>query len=128
MRARNSVFASAVERFPGRTALLVPADDGSIVSYPYAELQAKVYKFTGYLQEQHFVKGQRIMLGAPSRVDWMVALLGTLLAGRVMVPLDNNSKEHFIDRIAPTTQPPYLIPTRKQQPKLPHSPLTLIAL
>ena len=128
MRTINALFASAVERFPGRTALLEPADDGSIVSYTYAELQAKVYKFTGYLQEQHFVKGQRIMLWAPSRVDWMVALLGTLLAGGVVVPLDNNSKEDFIERIAQMTESAYLITTRKQYATLKNSSLTLIDL
>ena len=128
MRTINALFASAVERFPGRTALLEPADDGSIVSYTYAELQAKVYKFTGYLQEQHIVKGQRIMLWAPSRVDWMVALLGTLLAGGVVVPLDNNSREDFIERIAQTTEAGYLITTRKQYATLKNSSLALIDL
>lgn len=128
MRTINALFASAVERFPGRTALLEPADDGSIVSYTYAELQAKVYKFTGYLQEQHIVKGQRIMLWAPSSVDWMVAFLGPLLAGGVVVPLDNNSKEDFIERIAQTTEAAYLITTRKQYATLKNSSLTLIDL
>ena len=128
MRTINALFASAVERFPGRTALLEPADDGSIVTYTYAELQAKVYKFTGYLQEQHIVKGQRIMLWAPSSVDWMVAFLGTLLAGGVVVPLDNNSKEDFIERIAQTTEAAYLITTRKQHATLKNSSLTLIDL
>jgi long-chain acyl-CoA synthetase len=128
MRTINALFASAVERFPGRTALLEPTDDGTIVSYTYAELQAKVYQFTGYLQEQHIVKGQRIMLWAPSRVDWMVALLGTLLAGGVVVPLDNNSKEDFIERIAQMTESAYLITTRKQYATLKNSSLTLIDL
>jgi len=128
MRTINALFASAVERFPGRTALLEPADDGSIVTYTYAELQAKVYKFTGYLQEQHIVKGQRIMLWAPSRINWMVAFLGTLLAGGVVVPLDNNSREDFIERIAQTTEAGYLITTRKQYATLKNSSLTLIDL
>src|SRR5713101_7583099 len=128
MRTINALFASAVERFPGLTALLEPADDGSIVSYTYAELQAKVYQFTGYLQEQHIVKGQRIMLWAPSRVDWMVAFLGTLLAGGVVVPLDNNSKEDFIERIEQTTEAAYLITMRKQHATLKNSSLTLIDL
>jgi len=128
MRTINALFASAVERFPGRTALLEPADDGSIVTYTYAELQAKVYKFTGYLQEQHIVKGQRIMLWAPSRINWMVAFLGTLLAGGVVVPLDNNSREDFIERIAQTTEAAYLITTRKQHATLKNSSLTLIDL
>jgi long-chain acyl-CoA synthetase len=128
MKTINALFASAVERFPGRTALLEPTDDAGIVSYTYAELQAKVYAFTGYLQEQQFVKGQRIMLWAPSRVDWMIAFLGTLLAGGVVVPLDNNSKEDFIERIAQTTGATHLITTSKQYAMLKNSTLSLIDL
>lgn len=128
MRTINTLFASAVERFPGRTALLEPTDNAGIVSYTYAELQVKVYMFTGYLQEQHFIKGQRIMLWAASRVDWMVAFLGTLLAGGVVVPLDSNSKEDFIERIAQTTEAAYLITTRKQYATLKNPSFPLIDL
>src|SRR5581483_5865430 len=98
MKTINTLFASAVERFPGRTVLLEPTDDGSIVSYTYAELQTKMYAFAGYLQEEQFVKGQRVMLWAASRVDWMVAFLGTLLVGGVVVPLDISSEQDFIER------------------------------
>jgi len=128
MKTINALFASAVERFPGRTALLEPTDDSSIVSYTYAELQQKVYAFTGYLQEQQFDKGQRIMLWAPSRADWMIAFLGTLLAGGVVVPLDNGSKEDFIERIAQTTEATHLITTSKQYATLKNSSLAFIDL
>src|SRR6266852_2000510 len=68
------------------------------------------------------------MLWAPSRINWMVAFLGTLLAGGVVVPLDNNSREDFIERIAQTTEAAYLITTRKQHATLKNSSLTLIDL
>ncbi len=128
MKTINALFASAVERFPGRTALLEPTDDARIVSYTYTEVQQKVYAFTGYLQEQHISKGQRIMLWAPSKVDWMVACLSVLLAGGVVVPLDNNSKEDFIERIAQTTEATHLITTSKQYASLKNSSLALIDL
>ena len=128
MKTINSLFASSVERFPGRTALLEPADDGTIMSYTYAELQAKVYAFAGYLQEQQFVKGQRLLLWAASRVDWMVAFLGTLLVGGVVVPLDISSKQDFIERITQTTEATHLITTGKQYATLKNPPLPLIDL
>jgi long-chain acyl-CoA synthetase len=128
MKTINTLFASAVVRFPGRTALLEPADDGSIVSYTYAELQQKVFAFTGYLQEQGFEKGQRVMVWAPSRADWMIAHLGVLLAGGVIVPLDNGSKEDFIERIAQTTEATHLITTGKQYTTLKKVSLPLIDL
>lgn len=128
MKTINSLFASAVERFPGRTVLLEPADGGTIVSYTYAELQAKVYAFAGYLQEQHVVKGQRVMLWAASRVDWMVTFLGTLLIGGVVVPLDISSKQDFIERITQTTGATHLITTSKQYATLKNPSLPLIDL
>ena len=69
MKTINALFASAVERFPGRTALLEPTDDARIVSYTYAELQQKVYAFTGYLQEQHFIKGQQLIAHSRTRLS-----------------------------------------------------------
>src|SRR6266567_4637845 len=111
-----------------RTALLEPTDDAGIVSYTYAEFQAKVYAFTGYLQEQQFVKGQRLMVGTASRVDWMVVFLGTLLAGGVVVPLDISSKQDFIERIAQTTGATHLATTSKQYAALKNSSLPLIDL
>src|SRR5579863_4469677 len=128
MKSINALFTAAIERFPGRTALLEPAEDGSIDSYTYAELQQKVFSFSGYLQEQGFVKGQRVMMWAPSRVDWMVAFLGTLLVGGVVVPLDNSSKEDFIERIAQTTEATHLITTSKQYATLKNSSLAFIDL
>src|SRR5579863_8911561 len=128
MKTINALFASAVERFPGRTALLEPGDDGAIFSYTYAELQQKVFAFTGYLQEEGFIKGQRIMVWAPSRSDWMIAFLGTLLAGGVIVPLDNGSKEDFIERIAQTTEATHIITTGKQYATLKKVSLPLIDL
>ena len=128
MKTINALFAAAVERFPGRTALLEPNDDGSMVSYTYAELQQKVFAFCGYLQEQGLVKGQRLMVWAPSRADWMIAHLGTLLAGGVIVPLDNGSKEDFIERIAQATDATHLITTGKQYATLKRVSLPLIDL
>ena len=123
-----SLFTAAVERFPGRTALLEPADDGSITSYTYAELQQKVFAFTGALQEMGLVKGQRLMMWAPSRIDWMVAFLGTLFVGGVIVPLDNGSKEDFIERIAQTTEATHVITTGKQYATLKKVSLPLLDL
>ena len=37
-----------------------------------------------------------ILLWSPSCVNWMVAYLGALLNGDIVVPLDVNSKEEFL--------------------------------
>ncbi|HVB75892.1 MAG TPA: AMP-binding protein [Ktedonobacteraceae bacterium] len=128
MKTINTLFASAAKRFHARIALLEPTDDAGIVTYTYAELQAKVHRFTGYLQEKRIEKGERILIWSASRVDWMVAFLGTLLAGGVIVPLDVNSKQDFLERIAQTTEATCLITTQKQYATLKNPSLTLIDL
>jgi len=88
METINTLFASAVARFHERTALLEPGEDGGMITLTYDALQARVQQLTGYLQERHLAKGERVLIWAASRIDWMVAFLSVLLAGGVVVPLD----------------------------------------
>ena len=128
METINILFASAVARFHERTALLEPGDDGGMITLTYDALQARVQQFTGYLQERHLAKGERVLLWAPSRIDWMVTFLSVLLAGGVVVPLDVSSKEDFLRRIAQTTEASYLVTTKKQYDTLKQPPAPLIDL
>src|SRR3989440_9114200 len=128
METINILFASAVARFHERTALLEPSDDGGMITLTYDALQARVQQFTGYLQERHLAKGERVLLWAASRIDWMVAFLSVLLAGGVVVPLDISSKEDFLRRIAQTTEASYLVTTKKQYDTLKQPPAPLIDL
>jgi long-chain acyl-CoA synthetase len=124
----NTLFASAVERFGTRTALIEPADGGGMTTLTYRALQERAHAFAGYLQEQGFVKGDRLLIWAASRVDWMVVYLGTILLGAVVVPLDVNSKEDFITRIAKITEAKVLVSTQKQYASLKKPPLPLVDL
>lgn len=121
-----SLFSSTVARFHSNIALLEPDEKGEIVSLTYDALTERVHRFTGALQEQGIVKGQRIMLWSASGINWMVAFLGVLEAGGVAVPLDVNSKEDFIARIAQTTEATHLITTRKQHATLKQPPAQFI--
>lgn len=92
----------------------------------YHQLQERVQSFAGYLEEQHLQKGERVMIWSASRIDWLVAYLGVLLVGGVIVPLDVNSKEDFLQRIAQTTESKYLITTQNQYGTLKQPPVPLI--
>jgi long-chain acyl-CoA synthetase len=105
---------TAVEHFDGRTALIEPAEEASMISLSFADLLERVHGFAGYLQEQKLAKGDRLLLWSASRVDWMVAYFAALLVGAVIVPLDVNSREDFLSRIEQSTEPKYLITTQKQ--------------
>ena len=131
METINELFASAVKRFPERPALLEPAEEsgkhkGEMTILTYTELQKRVEEFAGYLQEQQIAKGDRLLLWSASRINWVIAVLGSLLLGAVVVPLDVSSKEDFLTRIAQTTEGKYLITTSKQYQGLKEPPLPLI--
>ena len=122
----NSLFASSVQRFADRPALLEPGEGRQLTCLTYRNLQERVHAFAGYLQEQQIEKGDRIVIWSASRIDWMVAYLGTLLVGGIIVPLDVNSREDFLTRIAEITEAKWLITTQKQYKGLKKPPLPLI--
>lgn len=127
----NDIFASAVKRFPEQIVLLEPSEEagggkGSMTTLTYTELQQRVQQFAGYLQEQKIEKGDRLLIWSASRINWMVAYLATLLVGAVVVPLDVNTKEDFLVRIASITEAKALITTPKQYQEVKEPPLPLI--
>ncbi len=124
----NSLFATAVEQFGGRIALMEPNPDAGMSTFTYSELQQKVQYFAGYLQERALQKGERVLIWSASRIDWMVAYLAVLQVGGVVVPLDINSKEDFLREIARTTEAKYLIATQQQFGTLKSPPVPLIDL
>lgn len=131
METINELFASAVKRFPERPALLEPADPasggkGSMTMLTYTMLQQRVQTFAGYLQQQHIEKGDRLLIWSASQINWMIAYLATLLVGAVVVPLDVNTREDFLARVASITEAKYLITTSKQYQSLKNPPLPLI--
>ncbi|HLL79662.1 MAG TPA: AMP-binding protein, partial [Ktedonobacteraceae bacterium] len=95
MQTLNDMVASAVKQYSTRTALLEPVDSGEISTLTYTALAERVHTFAGYLQGQNFAKGQRLLLWSASSINWIVAFLGVLQVGGVVVPLDVNSKEDF---------------------------------
>ncbi len=122
----GQVFVRSVEQFGTRPALLEPLENGQIATLTYADVQERANGFAGYLQTQQVKHGDRLLIWCPSRVDWFIAYLGTMLAGMVAVPLDVSSKEDFLCRIADTTDSLFLVTTQKQYKSLKEPPAPLI--
>lgn len=120
------LFQTAVERFHSSPALLEPGEGNEMTSLTYSALQERVYAFAGYLQQQSFSKGDRLLLWSASRANWLVAYFGALLNGLVVVPLDVNTREDFLHRLAETTEARLLITTQKAYNSLKQPPLPLI--
>jgi long-chain acyl-CoA synthetase len=126
METINELLNTAVERYRDRIVFIEPEGETSITSVTYGGLLEQVHNFAGYLQGEKLEKGDRILLWSASRIDWMVACLGALLIGAVIVPLDVNSKEDLISRIEDSTEAKYLITTQKQYSSLKQPPAPLI--
>src|SRR5579885_1746230 len=111
----NQLFADSARRFAERIVFIEPVEGEGIASTTYQELQERVQKFAGYLQEQGYKQGERVMIWCASRTGWMV-----------VVPLDINTREDFLVRIAETTEAKALITTAKQYQSLKQSSLPFI--
>jgi long-chain acyl-CoA synthetase len=121
------LFEASVAQFAERPALIEPVA-GHEMSLTYRELQEQACCFAGYLQEQQIAKGDRVCIWAASCSNWMVAYLGALRVGAVIVPLDVNTTEDFLRRIAETTEAKLLVTTQKQYAGLKQPPLPLVAV
>ncbi len=117
---------TSAERFGDRPALIESNEDGGMSTLTYHELWERAHGFAGYLQEQQVEKDDRICIWAASCSNWMIAYLGTLLVGAVVVPLDVNTKEDFLRRVAQITEARLLIATRKEFAGLKEPPMPLI--
>jgi long-chain acyl-CoA synthetase len=122
----NSLFAATVERFANRIALIEPIAKDVMSTLTYGELQARAQGFAGYLQNLQIGKNDNVLIWSPSRSDWLIAYLGALVIGAVVVPLDVNSKEDFLIRVAETTNARLLITSQKQYAALKQVSLPLV--
>jgi long-chain acyl-CoA synthetase len=120
------LFEASVAQFAERPALIEPVTGGEMSTMTYQALQEQVRCFAGYLQEQQIGKGDRVCIWAASCSSWMIAYLGALLVGAVVVPLDVNTTEDFLTRIAETTEAKLLVTTQKQYAGLKQPPLPLV--
>ena len=78
---------SAADRFGDREAVV----DGN-VRVTYAELRERVRRAAAAAVAAGVVKGDRVGIWAPNSLDWVVASLGTLTAGGVIVPMNTRYK------------------------------------
>ncbi len=120
------LFSNAATRFGARPALIEPVGNGNLVTLTYQTVQERVHAFAGYLLQQQVRKGERIMIWSSSRSAWLIAYLGALLAGMVVVPLDNNTREDFLQRLIETTEARFLVTTQKQYKGIQQQALTFI--
>ncbi len=79
------------------------------VRYTYARLWQEVQRFARGLLQVGIDKGDRVALKAANIPEWMVAFLGTLYAGAVLVPVNPDSTKEELDYILSQSESKCLI-------------------
>jgi HIP---CoA ligase len=80
-----AVVAWAAREFGDAEALADPGPDGARISY--RELGSRVAAVAAALIDGGLVPGDRVAVWAPNGCEWVLAALGTLSAGGVLVPV-----------------------------------------
>ncbi|HEY5120369.1 MAG TPA: AMP-binding protein [Acidimicrobiales bacterium] len=71
----------------------------------HRQLQTRVYQTAHFLSAQGVVRGDRVMVVAANSPQWVELLLGTLLLGAVLVPVDVSSSPQTTLRFVKETEP-----------------------
>ena len=82
-----AMTAGAAERFGDRPAIV----DGD-TAWTYAELNESAHTFGAALVASGVERGDRVAIWAPNAGEWVVAVLGLLQAGAVLVPVNTRFK------------------------------------
>jgi long-chain acyl-CoA synthetase len=126
MNTIKELLQTSASQFGSRIALIEPVSDGVMDSVTYQALLERAQGFAGALQEMGLQKGDRLLIWSASRIAWMVAFLGALFAGVVIVPLDINSREDFLSKVEESTEAKYVITSQKQYSGFKESHVPLI--
>lgn len=108
-------FYRAVQRHPERVALLGPGD----AQLTYQQLGVKVRALAVAMQACDAGEQSRVAICAGNHSEHVIALLATLAAGKVWVPLNARSTTAEIDRILRSVKPSIVIADQAGQSLVP---------
>ena len=78
----------------------------------HRQLRDAANRVANYLRSIGVESGDRVMVVAPNGPEWVALLLGTLLVGAILVPVDAASSEERVRRFANETSPKVLFASR----------------
>lgn len=101
--------------------------------HTYGELLAQAEQMTVLLTEHGICHGDRVLLWDANAPGWVIAYLGTLMLGAVVVPLDVRSTPGLVQKITAQTEPRLAIVGKAMVPAiaplgLPHLVIENLAL
>ncbi len=89
----------------------------------YSRLWDLSARASAIIEKKGLVKGDQAIIWGPNCPEWVVAFLGCVRAGVVVVPLDVRSAPDFITRVMDRTSPKLAIVSRSTQAQLPRKDL-----
>jgi acyl-CoA synthetase (AMP-forming)/AMP-acid ligase II len=87
------VFDELSTSFPDREILIHRGIDGTRESLTCLQLQTKATKVAAYLVKKGIKKGDRVALSGPNSLEWVIAELGIIMAGGVVVHMPFHTHE-----------------------------------
>lgn len=106
----------ALARDPKRRALTFIGSDGIIEPRTFRELSEGANVWAVALREQNVGAGDRVVVMAPSTVDWLEAILGIWKIGGVFVPCLPTTTSSQLERIISSTDAALVVAERSLEP------------
>ena len=124
MQTLNDLLETSADRFGDSPALVIKPGI-RVRSWGYRELWEAAGRMAAYLQGQGIAKGDRVVIWAPNRPEWVVALFGCLRLGAIAVPFDIRSAPEFVAGVIGQTEPKFAFvsqftPDSAQVDSIPH--------
>lgn len=126
MRTLVDLLEQSVQRWGQYPAVSLQSDHPK--DWTYAALWERVRRGGAMLRERGVGKGDRVILWAPNRPEWVAAFFAIHVCGAVVVPLDLRSREAFLAEIEAQTQPRVIIAGKEQAAQLrgTHAPVIVL--
>lgn len=111
MKTLNDLLETAANRFGDSPALVIKPGIRER-SWSYRELWEASGRVAAFLHGRGIAKGDRVVIWAPNRPEWVVALFGCLRLGAIAVPFDIRSAPEFVAGVLGQTEPKFAFVSR----------------
>ncbi|OHB30433.1 MAG: AMP-dependent synthetase [Desulfuromonadaceae bacterium GWC2_58_13] len=111
MKTIDTLLSESCRTHKGKTALREKIVDGWVQT-SYASLWEQAGQIAAGLQQNDFKFGEHAALLAPSSIRWVIAYLGILRAGGVVVPIDKELKTNELKHVLSDCEASLIFTTR----------------
>ena len=114
MDTLNDLIREATTRYARQPALLIKPGFRTR-TWRYRDLGTQVPRVARVLTERGVRPGDRVVIWAVNRPEWVVGFLAVAHAGAVAVPLDVRSTDDFAAKVVAQTEPTLVLASRQTE-------------